>query len=60
MFELVQCQGSGIVHETMTYDTVLVRFKSTHAEGLVNGWILTSRAGDILELTKTLLLICIE
>jgi len=60
MFELVQCRDSGIVHETMDYDTVVMKFRSTHAEASVNGWIMTSRSGDVLEVTKTLLLICLE
>ena len=60
MFELIQCRDAGIAHETMDYDTVVRRFRATHAEASVNGWITTSRAGDVLELTKTLLLICLE
>ena len=60
MFELVKCQNGHIIHETLTYDQVIVRFTSTRAEGLVNGWIGTCRGGDTLQLTDVLLLICIE
>ena len=60
MFVLVKCEGKGIIYETLSYDTTVMRFRGTHAEGNVNGWIGTSRSGDILQLTKTLLLICLE
>lgn len=60
MFELVKCQNGRIIHETLTYDQVIMRFKSTRAEASVNGWIGTCRTGETLELTDVLLIICME
>lgn len=60
MFELVKCQNGEIIHETLNYDNVIIRFNSTRASPQVNTWIQTCRSGEVLQLTDVLILICIE